>query len=660
MGSSASATRKRIALFTPLPPARTGTADYAAALLPELKKHADIEIFERAPRRFEPERYQAVIYQIANNPYHAGIYEAALRYPGIVVLHETNLHDLIRGMTANDGDAYLREVVYELFGLEMEAIPGAEFELRGQQSRTFSMLRRLLDRSKACIVHSQHALAEVRRRGFEGPVRIVQHGAKSEKCDGAAYRSRLGIGPDQFVLGMFGYQRPDKNALECLSVFHALLGVQPACRMIIAGAAHPEVPIDLRIKELGIEQQVQILGFQPLEDLDGCIAACDVVLNLRWPTFGETSGIAVRAFGMGKTVVVSDSGSDRYWPDDICVKIPCDRYQEPVLLETLQWLVNEPECRGAIGAAAAQWVCENATWKHAARAYVDFALNRRGLPAKGCRDVTDAGYVGEYLVEWSPPGSEAGRYFEQHRHRLIRTLQLTPPGRGHDRILEMGCYLQITPALRQLLGYGEIRGCYLGNGATEVKAARSREGDFFECPVDLFDCERAPFPYPAEHFETVLCCELLEHLPRDPMQMLTEIHRILKPGGALLLTTPNIVSFRSVNAVLHGNHPGFYCRYPDPDNPSSGDSKHEREYTPLEVSKLLTGAGFVLERIETGPYGAAVIEETSWVRRLILSAGQSVALRDDCIFAVARKAAVPREFRPAWLYDSSPARLENS
>ncbi len=56
----------------------------------------------------------------------------------------------------------------------------------------------------------------------------------------------------------------------------------------------------------------------PIEDFNGYIAACDIVLNLRYPTVGESSGTLQRALGMGKAVVVSDVGSFSEYPSEIC------------------------------------------------------------------------------------------------------------------------------------------------------------------------------------------------------------------------------------------------------------------------------------------------------------------------------------------------------
>ncbi len=423
--------------------------------------------------------------------------------------------------------------------------------------------------------------------------------------------------------------------------------------MVIAGEAHPDVPLAAGIEEMGLSGRVSLLGFQSLEDLDGYITACDVVLNLRWPAFGESSGIAARAMGMGRTVVLTDEGAGSDFPDDICVRIPGDRHQIPVLTATLAWLLSTPGATAEIGASAARWVTENCTWEHVAGRYAEVLAQDRGeIPAQsGQPPVASLGDLENYLASWVEPATAKARYLEEHRRRLVRTLELTPKGTSTNRILEMGCYLQITPALRNRLGYGEVRGCYLGRGAPDLRTVVASNGEVFECVIDLFDCEREPFPYPANYFSTVLCCELLEHLKLDPMRMMAEIHRVLEHGGVLVLTTPNVVSLRAVHAVIRGNHPGFYNRYPDP-RAGDPDPKHEREYTPAEIALLLEAAGFVVEHVETGPYGTVLPGEEEWTKALLSSVKADIQLRGECIFAIGRKEVMPRNSLPKWLYDS--------
>ncbi len=640
-------------MFTPLPPAESGTADYAAGLIASLERIVELQVFDRVPLRFKPESFDTLIYQMGNNPYHAEMYRAALKYPGTVVLHEANLHDLVREMARNDEAGYFREVMYEIFGREPEELPDCRLIEPGPQSRAFFMLRRLLSRSNGCIVHSQFVADEVRRAGFQGRICRIPHGANIQRPDGSAYRAKFGIGAQQPVMGMFGYQRPDKLACDCLLVFSKIVRRYPDARLLIAGKPHPEVPIEERIAELGLQNKVHVLGFQTLPDLDGLIAACDVVLNLRHPTFGETSGTMMRAFGMGKTVVVSNNGASWDLPDEICLKIPVDEFQGRVLEECLQWLLADRKRTESIGEAAREWVADTCTWERVAKLYAEFLFpSNADTPAQPGAGY-DRGFLREYLMRWVAPESPAGRYLCGNISRLVRTLEMIPRASGDARILEMGCYLQITPALRNLLGYGEVRGCYQGSGKTEFRVVEARDGETFECEIDLFDAEADPFPYSADHFDTVLCCELLEHLTQDPMRMMNEIHRVLKPGGILLLTTPNATSLHAAFSVLNGNHPAFYNRYPRPPQPTPEArlARHVREYTTGEIASLLCDSGFVVMRMETGDYGEGQFPESEVAREWLTRCGRSVELRGDCIFAVAKKAALPKNRYPSWLYD---------
>jgi SAM-dependent methyltransferase len=240
---------------------------------------------------------------------------------------------------------------------------------------------------------------------------------------------------------------------------------------------------------------------------------------------------------------------------------------------------------------------------------------------------------------------------ETHVSRLARTLEITPRGGPGDRVLEMGAYLQITPALRSRLGYGEVRGCYYGPaGRVDHRSVVSEEGERFECDIDLFDAERDPFPYPDGHFSTVLCCELIEHLAGDPMHLMAEVNRILRPEGHLVLTTPNIASLRGLSAILQGYHPGFFHAYIRPTADGKADPRHNREYTPVEIHRLLENAGFTVVLLETGAFREEPHPEYGWVVHLLERYGLPADLRGEGIYAVGRKTGAVRERYPEWLY----------
>ncbi len=233
----------------------------------------------------------------------------------------------------------------------------------------------------------------------------------------------------------------------------------------------------------------------------------------------------------------------------------------------------------------------------------------------------------------------------------MRTLEITPKGGESDSVLEMGTYMQITPALKNMLGYNEVRGCYLGPlGEVHDKTVNSTTGELFSCFVDLFNAERDYYPYEDGRFAAVVCCELLEHLAEDPMHMAAEINRILRLGGCFVLSTPNICALRSVSAILQGYHPGLYSQYTTLKGGNATEPRHAREYTPDEVHNLLEAAGFIVDQMETGPYGFETSEDHGAVLELLHQAGFSTHLRGACIHAVGRKIGPVKQRYPDWLY----------
>ena len=259
--------------------------------------------------------------------------------------------------------------------------------------------------------------------------------------------------------------------------------------------------------------------------------------------------------------------------------------------------------------------------------------------------------LAEYILDFSSQTPDQKNYATTHLGRLVRTLEITPHGTKQDKILEMGAYMQITPALSGVLGYGEVRGCYLGPlGKTDQKEVTSVSGKKFECAIDLFNAEKDRYPYADGSVATVLCCELFEHLSEDPMYLLSEVNRVLRTGGHLVLSTPNIASIRSVAAVIQGSHPGLYQQFIRPKD-GGVDPRHAREYTPSEMKLALEAAGFQVELLETGPYGAEAPKGYEWAEQLLKERNLSQELRGDTIHIVGKKIGPVVDRFPAWLYD---------
>ncbi len=717
----------KLAVFTPLNPARCGVSDYSEALLPRLARHCEIEVFVdnyepigfktdgglkvRPSAEYEPRDFDATVYHIGNNPYHTYAYNCAMEHAGIVVLHEFNLHHLVADATIKRGDwdQYLHEVNYNGGPADVAYAERVRNLEVGPDYDGLAMNRRLLDRSRALVVHSSYLVNQVQEAGFSLPVRKIPHGAWIPEVNRNAWRAHLGLTEDDPLIGIFGFLKPYKRIPQCLRAMKRLVRLEPRVRMILVGEEHPDLPIRRLVSQLDLNEHVRILGHVPIDQFEQLIGAVDICLNLRYPTVGETSGTLLRALGLGRAVVVSDVGAFSEFPDDVCLKVPAGDGEIDALTETLLRLTAQPGLAAALGRRAREYVATECSWDHVADLYADWiqaVVEGRaesddsdpgtGVPAEGApaenaapdpsltspaeaavptssfgdppeetffRDSESAtsphtteaerrrAELADYIrgVEHDPPDPRP--YIERHLARLVRTLEITPPGSKDRSVLEMGAYMQITPALATKLGYGEVRGSYLGSiGAKQRKQVRLPDGETFECTIDLFDAEKDPYPYVDASFSTVLCCELLEHLYEDPMHMMGEINRILKPGGRLVLSTPNICSLRAVGAVLLGYHPGLFHQYIKPNEQGDIEPRHSREYTPRDVQQLLEAAGFSVERLETGPYVAQPTAEHEWVKHVIERYGVPSHLRGEAIYAVGKKTSGVEDRHPAGLY----------
>lgn len=184
--------------------------------------------------------------------------------------------------------------------------------------------------------------------------------------------------------------------------------------------------------------------------------------------------------------------------------------------------------------------------------------------------------------------NEGVEYITTHLDRLIKTVKFIPQIKGRARVLELGAapYF-MTLMIVKYLGYEVTPSNFFGDygepafGEDEVTIKSAHYKETYTFRFKIFNVERDPFPYEDGEFDIVLCCEILEHLIMDPSHMLKEIHRVLKPNGFLIITTPNSIRLENIFSLLRGKTI-FY--------PYSGFGvygRHNREFTPSEVVELL-------------------------------------------------------------------------
>lgn len=206
--------------------------------------------------------------------------------------------------------------------------------------------------------------------------------------------------------------------------------------------------------------------------------------------------------------------------------------------------------------------------------------------------------VGDYLKEFQPPPPP---YVLHAVQRFADTIGMIPDRQG--RLLELGCDNYFSLLLNKYRRYELVT-----QNASSPLAGYSPSSSFEHRPSgrtvsfrrDWFDLEADRFPYDDGSFDVAVCMEVLEHLAHDPMAMLFESSRVLRQGGLLVLTTPNLVSWRSLARAVRAISPfEFSVFYKGSEGLPI--AQHAREYTPNELRVLLESAGFRVKQLWT-PY----------------------------------------------------------
>ena len=364
----------KVAYYSPLPPSRSGIADYAALLLPALAER--IEVAVARPGRFRPEPTADIrLYHVGNDAEaHGWIVEALRRRPGVVVLHDFVLHHLVVGLTFARGDAagYLAAMEREggLVGrlLAYAVLDNKLSPLWETRPEDFPLAGEVLDHATALIVHSHYVEARARTTGFRGPIMRIPHPAwPVPEIEPAAIEGAP-------LYGCFGHLNESKRIPQLVSAFAHLRERRPDARLLLVGSR------SARLQRLDLPDGVDLEEYVPEDRLWSLMAACDAIVGLRSPTMGETSGSAIRALSLGKPLVVSDVGWFAELPDDAVLKVPVDEREEETLAAALEALADD-DVRLAMGARARELVEQEHRLDRVAEAYAAALEELAGGPA---------------------------------------------------------------------------------------------------------------------------------------------------------------------------------------------------------------------------------------------------------------------------------------
>lgn len=362
-----------LAVVGPLPPMRSGVADYSAALLPYLRRYfpkivavtesgleADLPegvvtaIYSRHDTIWRRGGHTLPVYQMGCNlEYHGYVYDLLAAYPGVVDLHDGNLLPFFHALTLERGDraGYVREVSFCLErGDGHRAAWHALRHAEPLNPTEVPMLDRVVSASIGIVVHSVTMRDAVLAAGASVPVAVIP--LFGTPADPSRPYVRTSVAKDDLLLGTFGYMAPSKRLEPVLRAVKRLTQCFPNLRLVCVGELVPGYDLVGAINDLGLADHVSITGYVSQETMDSYMHAVDVAVNLRYPTWGESSATLSRLMTIGKAVVVTDLGSFHELPDDTVVKVSHGEREVDDLVGALSHLLADPQKRAGIGAAA--------------------------------------------------------------------------------------------------------------------------------------------------------------------------------------------------------------------------------------------------------------------------------------------------------------------
>ena len=399
---------KRLAFFSPMPPEKTGVADYAYNLFTELRKHYAIDVYHHD--KYIPDvtwnnqaesvasismfqrlmcwrDYRGLVYQMGNSQYHQYLYPMLLRHPGVTTLHDFCLggFHLWYGHTLGRQREHFAEQLAlsspekagELMKLLELHADNPEKVISACARNGAYMNRTIFERSRRVVVHSPWCIDRLEESApdlLEKAVVIV-HGATPGRAtaeERTAIRARFDVAEDALVVSAFGFIHPDKMSGESLQSFQALARRNPRAVFLFVGQEADAGYTRRTAEELDLLSRVRFLGRQNGANFADLAAITDVGFNLRRPpTNGETSGALLNLLRWGVPTIVTDVGTFSDYPDHVLRKVDWENHGQTGLDRALDDLADHPASREVLGRSAWNYVQNLHDWPRVAEQYMD-------------------------------------------------------------------------------------------------------------------------------------------------------------------------------------------------------------------------------------------------------------------------------------------------
>lgn len=385
--------RLRLAFVSPLPPARSGIANYSMALLPALAQYYDIEVVVEKPRvskRWRQAGYSLrtpdwlrkhchlmdrIIYQFGNSPYHHYMLNLLGAIPGVVVLHDFFLSDLFYSLEywGIARAAWAQELYYShgYAAVNKRYSTTETAQIRIEYPTNW----RVLQKATGVITHSHYA-KQVARHWYGEEcsknwkvIPLLQHCGENSERDAA--RQSLGFKSTDYLLCAFGF-------ISALKLNHRLLEAwlistvsqYPQAILIFVGEGNGDYAEQLResIHKNQLENRVRITGWVDTVTYQAYLAAADAAVQLRAMSRGESSLTVLDCMGQGLPVIVNANGAFAELPANAVYMLP-EEFTDGELAAALDYFYQDRQRRTQLGAQAQEVILTQHAPAHCAHLY---------------------------------------------------------------------------------------------------------------------------------------------------------------------------------------------------------------------------------------------------------------------------------------------------
>jgi hypothetical protein len=346
-----------------MPPARTGVADYSAAMVEALRglgHHVNVN-----------SDGDADIYHIGNNPLHRPIHDRALQRPGVVVIHDAVLQHFYLGF--DDERRYIDEFVYN-YGEWQRGLGTQLWRDRGRSGSDpvyfkYPMLKRIAETARLVVVHNPGAAAMVRSHAPSARIEQLPHLFTSppplDPHAVLALRHQWRLPAHAFLFGVFGHLRESKRLATVIAA------ARKAEAFLLVAGDFVSTDYARTIEPAMKSERIIRVPYLSESDFWTHARAVDACINLRYPSAGETSGIAVRLMGIGKPVIVSASLETSGFPQEICLQVDAGVAEEEMLAAFIKCLKHSPAAARQMGKRAQAHIARSSGATQVATRLVD-------------------------------------------------------------------------------------------------------------------------------------------------------------------------------------------------------------------------------------------------------------------------------------------------